>query len=270
MNVNLTTLPCPRCGKPGPIEARICTCGQKFLRTSTSEEQCSLALVPGPEEPRTKAPTALPIQEPRIKPRRVVVAFGTLILAFALTIIAEHHLATDPASNVEVRSSAVAALGVDAPFKNSEVSTEPPSEHARDPESTLPTDLAGNTNKRQPTDVLRTSSVAPAVGASTAERDENLAERLQAPALEERVRDSGRQAVPTARCADGTFSYSSSSANACSERGGVAERLNAQQEREPALALNRTHQTGPRGGCFYVNASGTRVYVRDRRLCGQD
>ena len=270
MNVNLTTLPCPRCGKPGPIEARICTCGQKFLRTSTSEEQCSLALVPGPEEPRTKAPTTLPIQEPRIKPRRVVVAFGTLILAFALTIIAEHHLATGPESDVEDQSFSAAGLGVDAPLKNSAESTESPLANADDPENTLPADLAGNKSKRQPTDVSRTSAVAPFGGVSTSERDESVAERPQAPAIEERVRDSGRRAVPTARCADGTFSYSSSAANACSERGGVAERLNTQQEREPALALNRIHQTGPRGGCYYVNASGARVYVRDRRLCGQD
>jgi len=37
-------------------------------------------------------------------------------------------------------------------------------------------------------------------------------------------------------------------------------------EKPPQSAQTRTYQKGPRGGCYYLNASGTKVYV-DHKLC---
>lgn len=32
---------------------------------------------------------------------------------------------------------------------------------------------------------------------------------------------------------------------------------------------NRTYILGPRGGCYYINSSGSKVYVKDKSLCGK-
>jgi endonuclease YncB( thermonuclease family) len=37
----------------------------------------------------------------------------------------------------------------------------------------------------------------------------------------------------------------------------------------PADKSGRTYQLGPRGGCYYLNSSGSKVYVKDKSLCSK-
>lgn len=70
---------------------------------------------------------------------------------------------------------------------------------------------------------------------------------------------SGRK--PLARCADGTYSFSASKAAACSGRGGVREWIADSKAASNAPARQSTYVLGPRGGCYYLNSSNTKVYV---------
>lgn len=85
---------------------------------------------------------------------------------------------------------------------------------------------------------------------------------------------------PSARCGDGTFSYVRSRGGACAYRGGVVEWLAGSdpsvkkpaESKPPAntgqVSGAKTYQLGPRGGCYYISASGSKTYV-DKSLCGQ-
>lgn len=72
---------------------------------------------------------------------------------------------------------------------------------------------------------------------------------------------------PIAKCADGTLYYGSGRRGACSGRGGVADWLGGGTA-APAktAAAQRKYMLGPRGGCYYVTASGSKSYV-DKSLC---
>lgn len=84
-----------------------------------------------------------------------------------------------------------------------------------------------------------------------------------------------------ARCGNGTFSYAKSHSGACMYRGGVGEWLDGSGpaiQKTPAnkpignLSLNsgsKIYQLGPRGGCYFINAGGTKTYV-DKSLCGHN
>lgn len=85
-------------------------------------------------------------------------------------------------------------------------------------------------------------------------------------------------AAPTgasARCTDGSYSYSQSRRGTCSRHGGVAEWLSSsapapEYTPAPVYSAPRTSSSryirGPRGGCYYINGSGNKTYV-DRSLC---
>ncbi|MEP7076620.1 MAG: DUF3761 domain-containing protein [Acidobacteriota bacterium] len=73
----------------------------------------------------------------------------------------------------------------------------------------------------------------------------------------------------TARCNDGSYSYRVSRPGSCSGNGGVAEWLQA--EKAPVRTdptTTKKYMLGPRGGCFYLNSSGSKTYV-DKGLCAQ-
>ena len=74
----------------------------------------------------------------------------------------------------------------------------------------------------------------------------------------------------TAKCADGTFSFSRIQDDVCSRHGGVSEWLAAVGKSVEAKAVEaktteRTYILGPRGGCYYVTASGRRNYVNKEK-----
>lgn len=71
---------------------------------------------------------------------------------------------------------------------------------------------------------------------------------------------------PLARCADGTYSYSASRAAACSGRGGVSEWLSGEKPVSNAGSKNVAYILGPRGGCYYLDSSGRKVYV-EKKFC---
>jgi len=86
------------------------------------------------------------------------------------------------------------------------------------------------------------------------------------PVIDERKTNEQR-ASATARCLDGTFSYSSTRQGACSRHGGVAAWLNGTVS--PAKTTSnsvRGYQRGIRGGCYYINSNGNKTYV-DRSVC---
>lgn len=72
----------------------------------------------------------------------------------------------------------------------------------------------------------------------------------------------------TARCADGTVITRSTRSGSCSGRGGVAEWLTSGTPTPPKTAVRNgvTYTVGPRGGCYYIGSSGSKVYV-DKGLC---
>lgn len=71
---------------------------------------------------------------------------------------------------------------------------------------------------------------------------------------------------PIAKCNDGTFSYSAVRSDVCSQRGGVSEWTNERIPNRPNDAEIRAFILGPKGGCYYLNGSGTKVYVA-RKYC---
>ncbi len=71
----------------------------------------------------------------------------------------------------------------------------------------------------------------------------------------------------TARCKDGTLSFSAIRQGACSRHGGVAEWLGGAVLREKSIqGIERTYRRGARGGCYYINSGGNKTYV-DKALC---
>lgn len=71
----------------------------------------------------------------------------------------------------------------------------------------------------------------------------------------------------TARCGDGTLSYSVSRSGACSNHGGVASWLNGSNSTiKPDISGKKTYVLGSRGGCYYINSNGKKTYV-DQSLC---
>lgn len=83
--------------------------------------------------------------------------------------------------------------------------------------------------------------------------------------------DRGKTIRPVARCADGTYSFRSSTGDACAGRGGVAELLrsepgNAKGNSAATPVELRTYVAGPRGGCYALDAKGKKQYV-DKKYC---
>jgi endonuclease YncB( thermonuclease family) len=74
--------------------------------------------------------------------------------------------------------------------------------------------------------------------------------------------------VPTARCQDGTVSYSPSRSGACSSHGGVVDWQDDSKKSSAAKVkpLEKKYLLGSRGGCYFVNSNGTKIYV-DRKMC---
>lgn len=68
--------------------------------------------------------------------------------------------------------------------------------------------------------------------------------------------------TPTARCADGTFSFAASKDAACAGRGGVSD--GNMSGKTPVR--NAAYVLGPRGGCHHVDASGKKTYV-EKKYC---
>ena len=67
---------------------------------------------------------------------------------------------------------------------------------------------------------------------------------------------------PAVRCGDGTYSFAETSEGVCTGRGGVA----AQGPTAAVPARNVAYVVGPRGGCYYMDASGRKNYV-DKKHC---
>lgn len=49
----------------------------------------------------------------------------------------------------------------------------------------------------------------------------------------------------------------------------TGETKNAEPAVKPGSSPTRTYIIGPRGGCYYVNDSGSKVYVKDKSVCGK-
>jgi endonuclease YncB( thermonuclease family) len=123
--------------------------------------------------------------------------------------------------------------------------------------------------------VERTS---PDISPETAEKEKKAEkERVNARAKESETKSeqplkAGNKSVAagaTARCLDGTYSFRKTRSGSCAYHGGDAEWLNeAKVPKKKAAANSTTHKyiLGPRGGCYFINASGNRTYV-DRSLC---
>ncbi len=77
---------------------------------------------------------------------------------------------------------------------------------------------------------------------------------------------ANRSAAATARCTDGTLSYSLSRSGACSNHGGVAGWLDGSNTPVKAKTTEKTYIRGSRGGCYYINPNGRKTYV-DQSLC---
>ncbi len=73
---------------------------------------------------------------------------------------------------------------------------------------------------------------------------------------------------PLARCADGTYSYSASKSAACAGRGGVGEWIGDAKVVPAKPAKQAAYVLGPRGGCYYLDGSGKKIYV-DKKYCEQ-
>jgi len=74
----------------------------------------------------------------------------------------------------------------------------------------------------------------------------------------------------TARCGDGTLSYSTTRSANCAGRGGVAEWFDGSASSPPAKTLTRPRKYDPDlprvTDCFVIDG-GKKVYL-DRKLCG--
>lgn len=77
-------------------------------------------------------------------------------------------------------------------------------------------------------------------------------------------RPAGRK--PTAKCADGTFSYANSNSAACAQRGGVSAWLGEGKAIPQTNAPNVAYILGPKGGCYYLSRSNEKIYV-DKKHC---
>lgn len=77
-------------------------------------------------------------------------------------------------------------------------------------------------------------------------------------------RPAGRK--PTAKCADGTFSYANSNSAACAQRGGVSAWLGEGKAIPQTNAPNVAYILGPKGGCYYLSKSNEKIYV-DKKHC---
>lgn len=107
--------------------------------------------------------------------------------------------------------------------------------------------------------------------------DQSLAPSYVVPTNNRTVERTTPATAPSgasARCADGTYSYSQSRRGTCSRHGGVAEWLSSSSTTEytpaPVYSAPRSNSSryirGPRGGCYYINGNGNKSYV-DRSLC---
>lgn len=75
-----------------------------------------------------------------------------------------------------------------------------------------------------------------------------------------------RPVSPVAKCGDGTFSYRKSGAGSCAQRGGVVEWLDGTPSNTKSTRETRNYFLGPKGGCYYLNTKGTKIYV-DKSYC---
>jgi len=130
----------------------------------------------------------------------------------------------------------------------------------------LPTRLTPETNNentgQSPSTVTGTQLDSDkALSGSTPAIESNKEAKVGAYVVE---RPAGRK--PTAKCADGTFSYASSNSAACAQRGGVSAWLGEGKAIPQTNAPNVAYILGPKGGCYYLSRSNEKIYV-DKKHC---
>lgn len=172
-------------------------------------------------------------------------------------------VAEQPSASVDDGSAVVAAEEADTTA--SENSSSSVDEQMRSDMPGTIVDEGRGSVRRDSLGSPRTSAprtFAPADGNALAERSASATETAPA-----EPRASANRAAPVALCGDGTYSYSKSG-DPCAQRGGVAERFTpGRPVTEVTPPEARTYILGPRGGCYYLNSSGRKVYV-NKELCG--
>ena len=110
------------------------------------------------------------------------------------------------------------------------------------------------------------SAATPVSLPSPASIDDRSAQKTATNAENTASKALNKTVIATARCADGTLSYSASRSGACSNHGGVAGWLGGSNASTPAKTSEKTYIRGLRGGCYYINRNGKKSYV-DQSLC---
>lgn len=141
------------------------------------------------------------------------------------------------------------------------------------PENTVKDDVRLSASEKDPVPTSKTGQIRPIENtAASANTGDETVELVPIPAAPEKNETqpqpkAANKAVPVARCNDGTYSYRSSRGEVCGQRGGVAEMLGSGgSKKDPAPRENRTYILGPRGGCYYLGKTGSKVYV-DKKFC---
>ncbi len=336
MNINLTALPCPKCKKPNPIEARICACGHWFIKRNAVQsrpftgrpdllaelklerprfkklEVPAAATVQPDIPPETPAvatpqvdgssetpstPTIVPKTEtadigdflasvvestPRRNRTRIVLPMAATFCLLILAAAWNGFFGVISVSSIEAPAAQTVPEPVFAPVGQNAASesarpeaadgliAETPANPQEESLSeirtlipSLPKETEAAAEHRDVTPKLANSNAATPSPSSD--------EPETKPAEPAEVETVPKRAAPLAVCGDGTYSYGSSRGEMCAQRGGVSQWLNgAKAAQNPTSAKppvgNRSYVLGPRGGCYYLGASGKKVYV-DKGLC---
>ena len=298
MNVHTTAFSCPDCDLPLTGQGAVCDCAgfpsQEFLledeaRFAPVEEKPTIVRADADSQPdmdltvvraRPQGSTAFakmadvsfmahvaPARQPSAS-WRIVSGFlrSAALVAIAAFVggLTVYFLqpagGAGPASSQTPRETtpkAVTDISSSGPFINRAhqdaplIPEEPPKTAAapdiRTPERRLLADVGRMRNQPGETTVKPDSS-------SAAEQPESKVGAY--------VAENPAARRPTARCADGTYSFAASKAEACVGRGGVSDPATA--ARVPVR--NAAYVLGPRGGCYYLDASGKKNYV-EKKYC---
>lgn len=288
------SLPCPKCQKPNPIEARICTCGKWFIQPEARTEVSVLPVLKletlhdrsfSPDFSLTTVPIRTVLPTPKTKKlgkKKFLILGAFIVLVFTAVAYwgglipnASRSLIStesDPVSKTSVSPDGnvlsvyepVADVPAANPATNTGDNTKAKTESASSSKTETKTTATLDENAGAAKSDSSASPTMPPAPAPSAAGDPTS--DINAPPMGEN-RPSANKAVAIARCADGTFSYTRS--GACSYRGGVAAWLNgsapptkANSDAKTAIKPTKngtTYQLGPRGGCYYLNADGSKI-----------
>lgn len=297
------SLPCPKCEKLNPLEARICTCGNWLFRPAAEAPVSALPILKFDAVREVPiSPGFQLIKSTKVVPAEIFLSYtkntksraplGKYLIA-ALAVIsaavgvayAAGFLSISNNTPIEMESVAVPAevnepqAVVDSMAGNA--STSVTTDTAPEVPVVVPSgENASRPSDRQPRIETEAETAADAVSEPKPESSDwkaKLNENNSATSAAEATKGSNKVGA-VARCGDGTYSYSRSAT--CAYRGGVAAWLDgSQSQAKPApdakpvqtppanqKSGSVVYQLGPRGGCYYLGAGGSKIYV-DKSYC---